>query len=68
MSLTKSIKKILKGKKEPQKGDHLKNKIIKSHTKKLERDTFRKEVGKQNRVNWKRVRITNWSTKEFCIK
>lgn len=65
MNIAKSIKKILK--KDPKPGDKLKNKILKSHTKKLERDVFRKKIAEQEGVNWKRVRITNWQTKEFYI-
>lgn len=46
----------------------LDKRIEKSHAKKILRDKFRQKIAKERGVNWKRVRITNWQTKEFIIK
>lgn len=45
-----------------------KERTTKKQAQKILRDNFRKEIAKKNAVNWKRVRITNWQTKEFIIK
>ena len=47
---------------------NLSPRLAKSEVNKIARDKFRKEVAKERSVNWKRVRITNWLTKEYIIK